>query len=173
VSEQTTGKGRPTPKRSEAQTRRGGPVAPPPTSRRQAAKQLRAKQADNRQRVRKGSRSGDESVLLKRDQGPVRRRVREFIDGRRSLGWVLLPIALLVVVSGLVGGPALQSITFAIWLASLLAVAIEMTFTAALLRTDLKTAFPDEKSYRGHLAYGLMRTTVMRRMRVPRPTVRP
>jgi len=90
VSEQTTGKGRPTPKRSEAQKRRSGPVAPPPTSRREAAKQLRAKQAENRQRVRKGSLAGDETALLKRDQGPVRKMVRELIDSRRSLGWILL-----------------------------------------------------------------------------------
>jgi hypothetical protein len=173
VSEQTTGKGRPTPKRSDAQKKRSGPVAPPPTSRRQAAKQLRAKQAENRQRVRTGSLRGDESALLKRDQGPVRRRVREFIDGRRSLAFVLLPIALLVVVSGFVGGPQLQALTFAIWLASLAAVTLEMCFTAYGLSRELRTVFPDERRYRSHIAYGLMRTTVMRRLRVPRPTVHP
>ncbi|HUR13087.1 MAG TPA: DUF3043 domain-containing protein [Mycobacteriales bacterium] len=173
MSEQSTGKGRPTPKRSEAQKRRTGPVAPPPTSRREAAKQLRAKQADNRQRVRKGSLVGDETALLKRDQGPVRRMVREMIDGRRSLGWILLPLAILVIVSGLVKSPALQELTFAIWLASLAAVAIDMTFTGFAIRSAIKQAFPEEPRWRGHIRYGLMRTTVMRRFRVPRPTVRP
>ncbi|MDP9181238.1 MAG: DUF3043 domain-containing protein [Actinomycetota bacterium] len=173
MSEQTTGKGRPTPKRSDAQKKRGGPVAPPPTSRRQAAKQLRAKQADNRQRVRKGSLAGDERALLKRDQGPVRKLVRDIIDGRRSLGWVLLPIALVVVVSGIAKNENLQQVTFAIWLASLAAVAIDMTFVAIDIRRSIKTSFPAEHKLRGHVAYGLMRTTVMRRFRVPRPTVHP
>ena len=173
MSEQTTGKGRPTPKRSEAQKRRGGPVAPPPTSRREAAKQLRAKQAENRQRIRKGSMAGDESALLKRDQGPVRRMVRELIDSRRSLGWILLPLAILVIVSGLVRNPQLQATTFMIWMASLLAVAVDMLFAGFAIRSALNQAFPDEPKWRGHIRYGLMRTTVMRRFRVPRPTVRP
>jgi Protein of unknown function (DUF3043) len=171
VSEQTQGKGRPTPKRGEAQGRRTGPVAPPPTNRRAAAKQLRAKQAENRKRVRAGSLRGEEASLLKRDQGPVRRLVRDVIDGRRSLGWVLLPIALLVVVSGL-ASRALQTLTFLVWLASLAAVAIDMLFTGIDLRRQLKAAFPDEKT-RSHIMYGLMRTTVMRRLRVPRPQITP
>jgi len=173
VSEQTTGKGRPTPKRSEAQKRRGGPVAPPPTSRREAAKQLRAKQAEKRQRVRKGSLAGDETALLKRDQGPVRRMVRELIDGRRSLGWVLLPLAILVIVSGFLRNPQLQATTFAIWVASLAGVSIDMLFAGFTISKALRESFPDEPRWRGHIRYGLMRTTVMRRFRVPRPTVRP
>jgi hypothetical protein len=173
VSEQSQGKGRPTPKRSEAQKRRGGPVAPPPTSRRQAAKQLRAKQAEGRKQLRAGNLRGDEKMLLKRDQGPVRRMVRDMVDARRSLGWVLLPVALVVVVSGFVGNPSLQAMTFAVWLASLAAVAIDMVFLTIEMRRHLKRAFPDERKLRGHIAYGLMRTTVMRRFRVPRPTVHP
>jgi len=174
VSEQTQGaggKGRPTPKRSEAQKRRG-PVAPPPTSRREAAKQLRQKQAEGRKEVRAGSLRGDERALLKRDQGPVRRIVRDVVDGRRSLGWVLLPIALVVVVAGFFHNVQLQALTFAVWLASLAAVAIDMVFVALDIRRAVRAQFPDEP-LRGHVAYGLMRTTVMRRWRVPRPQVRP
>ena len=172
-TEKAQGKGRPTPKRSEAQKRRTGPVAPPPTSRREAARQLREKQAEQRKRVREGSLRGDETALLKRDQGPVRRMVRDLIDARRSLGWVLLPLAILVVVSGFFGNTQLNAMVFAIWLASLAAVAIDMLFIGFDLRRHLKRAFPDERKYRGHIAYGLMRTTVMRRFRVPRPVTHP
>ena len=42
MTEQTQGKGRPTPKRTQ---KARGPVAPPPTNRREAARQLREKQA--------------------------------------------------------------------------------------------------------------------------------
>ena len=173
MSEQTTGKGRPTPKRSDATKKRGGPVAPPPTSRREAAKQLRAKNADNRQRIKQGSLRGDETALLKRDQGPVRKLVRDIVDGRRSLGWVLLPMALIVVLSGLLNNPGLQAMSFAVWLASLAAVAIDMAFAGWDIRKYVKQTFPDEAKVGRHVAYGLMRTTVMRRFRVPRPNVHP
>jgi hypothetical protein len=174
VSEQTqgsTGKGRPTPKRSEAQRRRG-PVAPPPTNRREAAKQLRAQQADNRKRMREGSLRGDESAMLKRDQGPVRRLVRDVVDGRRTLGWILMPIAVVVVAAGLFNNVQLQALTFAVWLASFAAVAIDMVFVSIDIRKAVRTAFPSE-STRGHIAYGLLRTTVIRRWRVPRPRLHP
>jgi hypothetical protein len=172
VTEQTTGKGRPTPKRSDAQKRKGGPVTTPSTNRREAAKQLRAKQAEDRKRVRQGSLRGDESALLKRDQGPVRRLVRELVDARRSMAWLLLPIAAVVVVSGFFRSVQVQALGFALFLAALCGAAVEMAFTARDLRKALKNAFPEEKT-RGHIVYGLMRSTQARRLRVPRPNVRP
>jgi hypothetical protein len=171
VSEQTTGKGRPTPKRKETEKRKG-PVAPPPTSRREAAKQLREKQAAQRTRVREGAKRGDEAALLKRDQGPVRKLVRDIVDGRRSLGWVLMPVAIIVIVSGFLG-PGVYATVFAIWLASLAAVAIDMLFLGIDISRQIRAQFPEEPRWRGHIRYGLMRTTMMRRFRVPRPTISP
>jgi len=171
VSEQTTGKGRPTPKRNET-SKRKGPVAPPPTSRREAAKQLRAKQASERTRVRDGIKRGDEAVLLKRDQGPVRKLVRDIVDGRRSLGWVLMPVAVIVIISGFMG-QAVYALVFAIWLASLAAVAIDMAFIGVEIGRSIRREFPEEPRWRGHIRYGLLRTTMMRRFRMPRPTVHP
>jgi hypothetical protein len=175
VSDQTkgpAGKGRPTPKRSDAQKRRG-PVTPPPTSRREAAKLLREKQAANRQRVRDGSLRGDDSLLLKRDRGPVRRLVRDVVDGRRSMAWVLLPVMVVTVAAGFVNNEPLRNATSALWLATLAAVIIDMGSTAFDIRRAVHTEFPDESKLLGHVGYGLARTTVMRRWRVPRPQVRP
>ncbi len=174
MTEQTQGKGRPTPKRSDAQKRRGGPVAPPPTNRRQAAKQLRAKQAEQRGKVRRAGLTGatsDDKMLLNRDRGPVRRLVRDVIDSRRSLGWLLLPIALLVVVSGLSKNLQLQAVTFGIWVATMAGVVVDLMLAGAALRRQLKARFPQEQKLRGHIAYGLLRTTVIRRFRMPRPQV--
>ncbi len=171
MSEQTAGKGRPTPKRSDAQKRRGGPVAPPPTNRREAAKQLRAKQADARQSVRKANITGDDALLLKRDQGPVRRAVRDIVDGRRNLGFLLLPVAVIVVVAGFTPSRDLQAITFGIWLATLLGVFLDMLQVGFTMRNMVRRDFPGETKRRGHVAYGLLRTTVIRRFRMPRPQV--
>ncbi len=171
MTEQTEGKGRPTPKRNESQKRRG-PVAPPPTSRRQAAKQLRAKQAEERRRIREGSLGGDESKMLPRDRGPVRKLVRDLVDGRRSMAWILLPVTVVALLAGFARNVALQNLTFTLLLATMAATLIDMAFTAVDLRRGLRAAFPDVKT-RSHIAYGLMRTTQMRRLRVPRPQVRP
>lgn len=163
-------KGRPTPKRSEVQQRRGGPVTPPSTNRREAARQLRAKQADSRRRIKDGTARGDETAMLPRDAGPVRRAVRDAVDSRRNLGFLLLPVALVVVVAGLTGNTGLQAITFGIWLATLLGVAVDMLLVGFRIRAVVKARFPEER-LRGHVAYGLLRTTVIRRFRTPKPQV--
>ena len=168
MTEQTEGKGRPTPKRSEAQKRRSGPVTPPPTNRREAAKQLRAKQAENRQRVREGTLRGDEAVLLKRDKGPVRRFVRDFIDGRRSIAWILLPLSILTLVASF-GSVQLAALAFELFLAAGVAAAIESVFTGFALSKALQEHFPDEKKWQGHVRYGITRALTMKRLRAPRP----
>lgn len=173
MTEQSTGKGRPTPKRSEAQKKRTGPVAPPPTNRREAAKQLRAKQAENRQRMRAGNLRGEEGSLLKRDQGPVRRLVRDVVDGRRTLAWILLPVAILVLLTSFSPSATVKVVSFEIWLAALAAASIEMVFTGIAVSKAIREAFPEEKKRRGHVWYGVLRTLTMRRLRVPRPQTRP
>ncbi len=164
------GKGRPTPKRKDAQSRRGGPVAPPPTNRREAARQLRDRQAEGRKQVRQGNLTGDEALLLKRDRGPERRLVRDVVDSRRSLGFLLLPTAALVVVAGFSGNRSVSAAVLGIWVATILGVALDMVLASIQLSGALKKAFPGGKR-RGHIGYGLLRTTVIRRFRVPRPQV--
>jgi hypothetical protein len=173
VSEQTQsqGKGRPTPKRSEAEKRRGGPVPPPPTTRKEAAKQLRAKQAANRTSVRKSNLAGDDAHLMPRDRGPVRRLVRNTVDGRRGLGFMLLPVAAILVVAQFSRDPAVLALAVGIWLATLVGVAFDLMLTSILLRKAIREQFPEQKKLFGHIAYGLLRSTVIRRFRMPRPQV--
>ena len=168
----SAGKGRPTPKRSEAQKRRGGPVAPPPANRKEAARQLREKQAENRTRIKEGTKAGDERAMLPRDQGPVRRMTRDVIDAHRSPAFLLLPVAALLVVAQIVNAPALTALAVFFWLVTLLSVALDLSYTGLRLRRQLRAAFPNEK-LRGHIGYGLLRTTVFRRLRTPRPQTKP
>jgi len=166
------GKGRPTPKRSEAQKRRSGPVPPPPATRKEAAQRLRASQAEQRKQVREGTAAGDDSRMLRRDAGPVRALVRDVVDRRRNVAVLLLPAALLLLIAQLVAEPAVLSIAVSLWSATLLAAFLDLMVTLVLLRRAISAAFPDEK-LRGHLFYGLIRTTVFRRFRMPPPRVRP
>jgi len=167
------GKGRPTPKRSEKVPRRGGPVAPPPLTRREAARRQRQQAVAARNEYREGSARGDERYLSKRDAGPVRAMVRDLVDGRVNIGIILLPLALTLVVINLTGNRTLQGIGISIWLAALLASALDILLTGFLIRRRVRAEFPDEGKVAGHVAYGLLRSTVLRRFRLPPPRVSP
>ncbi len=166
------GKGRPTPKRSEAVKRRSGPVTPPPATRKEAAQRLRAERAEERRAVRAGTATGDPARMLKRDLGPVRAAVRDVVDGRRNLPVLMLPVALVLVLAQLAGSAALLALAVRLWTVTLLAVAIDLVVLAVVVRRRVRTAFPDAPG-RGHVGYALLRSTVLRRFRMPPPRVSP
>jgi hypothetical protein len=163
VTEQTQGKGRPTPKRNQ---KARGPVAPPPTNRRAAAKQLRAKQAEQRRAVRDGSRAGDERMFLARDRGPVRSYVRDAVDSQRTLGPFLLPYMVIVILLGFVNNPQLYAAAFLSMLGVIVIVAIDFIRIGRVISRGVKERFPDQKR-RPHVIYGIQRTTLIRRWRTP------
>ena len=171
MTEQTTGKGRPTPKRRDAERRRGGPVAPPPTNRKEAAKQLRAKQAEKRQQVRKGIAAGDERALLPRDAGPIRRLARDLVDSRSNMGWLLLPGSCIALVASATKNAEIAQASMGVWTATLLAVALDLVLLGRLLGKRLRAEFPAEPKMGKHVRYGLMRSTTIRRFRMPKPQV--
>lgn len=168
----TSPKGRPTPKRSEKQ-RRTGPVAPPPTTRKEAAQRQKQAASEARTRIKEGAARGDERYLAKRDAGPVRATVRDVVDARRNVGTVLLPLALVLIVTNLSGIRVLQNIGLLLWLAAILALVADIASTTVTLRRRLRAEHPDEDKLFGHIAYGLLRSTVMRRFRLPPPRVSP
>ncbi len=166
-----TGKGRPTPKRSDAQPRRGGPVAPPPATRKEAAKRAKEQAAlarvQAKQGVARGSVRGEDRAMVARDRGPVRALVRDIVDSRRNVGVLLLPLALLLVVAQLSRNPLVLSVALTLWLAGLLAMVADIAVTAVTIRGRVKAAFPEESKMVGHIGYGLLRSTVLRRFRMP------
>jgi hypothetical protein len=169
----TTGKGRPTPKRSERQKRRTGPVPPPPKTRKEAAARARAEALAERGKVKRGVASGDDRYMMKRDAGPVRRLVRDTVDSRRNIGVLILPLAIVLVASSLVGNRAIMDVALALWMGAILALLVDAVFTAVLIRKRIRAAFPEEGRLGRHIGYGLLRSTVFRRMRLPTPQVSP
>jgi len=169
----TAGKGRPTPKRSEKVKRRSGPVAPPPRTRKEAARRRKQELKDARGTARARSASGDERYMVKRDAGPVRRLVRDTVDGRRNAGVLVLPVAVLLVLSSILGIPVVQAVVTTLWLAVLLAVLLDVVVLTVTIRRRIRAAFPESGRLGGHVAYGLLRSTVFRRWRMPPPLVAP
>ncbi|WP_181139702.1 DUF3043 domain-containing protein [Streptomyces sp. Ru71] len=163
-------KGRPTPKRSEAQSQRRS-VATTPTSRKEAAKRQREERRVALERQRQALASGDERYLPPRDKGPVRRFARDFIDSRFNIAEFFLPMAVVILVLSMVRVGALQSIALLLWLVVIVLIVLDSIVTGFRLKKRLAERFPDDNK-RGAVAYALMRSLQMRRLRLPKPQVK-
>jgi hypothetical protein len=183
---QTPRKGRPTPKRIEAEGRRRGPVPPPPRTQREAYKRSREvrpkmsreeRSTEQRER-REKMMSGDERYLMPKDRGPVKAFVRDVIDSRRNLMGLFMPLAILVLASYFlqIAVPTLpvQEYVMLACLVFLLAMVVEAIMLGRLAVRLARTKFPKENvGTAGIIWYTFTRASQVRRLRVPRPRVRP
>lgn len=163
-------KGRPTPKRSEAQSQRRS-VATTPTSRKDASKRQRDERRAQLDRQRQALAGGDERYLPVRDKGPVRKFAREFIDSRFNVAEFFLPMAVVILVLSMVRVGSLQTIALLLWLVVIVLIVLDSFVTSFRLRKQLAERFPDQNR-RGAVAYALMRSLQMRRLRLPKPQIK-
>jgi hypothetical protein len=170
----SAGKGRPTPKRTEAQGRRSGPVPPPPTTRKEAYKRMREQQAAGRGSTREAAARGDDLALPARDRGPVRRLVRDVVDSRRNAGSLFLVVAALVLLGYFIPNPAVQGYTVFVWFAFFLVIIGDSYLLGRRIRKTVTERFPDHpESMRSLVWYGVSRATMVRRWRFPKAQVSP
>ncbi|MCX4701427.1 DUF3043 domain-containing protein [Streptomyces sp. NBC_01373] len=163
-------KGRPTPKRSEAQSQRRS-VAQTPTSRKEASKRQRDERRAQLEKQRQALAGGDERYLPARDKGPVRKFARDTIDSRFNIAEFFLPMAVVILVLSMVQVGALQSIALLLWLVVIVLIVLDSALTGFRLKKRLAERFPDQNR-RGAVAYALMRSLQMRRLRLPKPQVK-
>ncbi|MFV0130255.1 DUF3043 domain-containing protein [Streptomyces sp. HMX112] len=163
-------KGRPTPKRSEAQTQRRR-AATVPTDRKEAVRRQREARRADLAKQREALASGDERYLPARDKGPVRRFVRDFVDSRFCVAEFFLPLAVVILVLSMIRVPQLQNIALLLWLGVIAMIVVDSIGLAFRLKKQLNERFPNEPK-RGAVAYALMRTLQMRRLRLPKPQVK-
>jgi cation transport ATPase len=168
----TTGKGRPTPKRHEAQGRRPGPPPPPPTTRKEAYKRMREQRAANRGTSRAAAARGDDSYLQPRDRGPVRKLVRDVVDARRNAGSFFLLVAALVLIGNFVPNAQVRSYTVSIWLVFFLLIIVDSILLGRRIKKTVLERFPNQDhKMKGLVWYGISRATMVRRWRFPKPEV--
>lgn len=163
-------KGRPTPKRSEAQTQRRS-VASTPVSRKDAAKRQREDRRQALDRQRRALAGGDERYLPARDKGPVRKFARDWVDSRINVAEFFLPLAIVILILSVVRVPSIQSIALLLWLIVIVLILVDSAFSGYRLNKRLAEKFPDVNR-RGAVMYGLMRSLQMRRLRLPKPQVK-
>jgi hypothetical protein len=167
-----TGKGRPTPKRREAQRRRTGPVAPPPRTRREAYRRAKEQNSVRRVEYREGVRTGDQKYLTARDRGPVRALVRNIVDSRRNAGGLFLLVAIVVFIGYLVPDARVRAFTVTLWMAVFVLLVLDSVYLGFKIRRLVRERHPDSTERTGRLVwYGVSRATMIRRWRVPKPQI--
>jgi Protein of unknown function (DUF3043) len=167
----TAAKGRPTPKRSEAEKRRRQPYTAP-GDRKAAATQGRNRDRVSRQRKMEAMRRGEDWALPRKDQGPVKALARDIVDSRRGISeYYLYGIVVLIVllfVPGLRGNVIVDYLILVI----VLVIAGEGWYVSRRVITLAQQRFPSENT-RGVRVYTALRGTQIRRMRIPAPRVKP
>jgi hypothetical protein len=163
-------KGRPTPKRKDAEAaRKISPLAPATTK----AQKAKAKEAARAARIaqREAYVRGDESALPLRDKGPVKKFARNYVDSRRSVGEYFLPIIFVVLILTLIPSKVFQLGSILIMYSVLLISVVDGFFLSRKLKKVVSEKFPGAE-LKGIGMYGWLRSTQMRRMRTPRPAIK-
>jgi len=161
------GKGRPTPTRAEAQAAARARAKAAPKTRKEAARQARADRGASGAKAREAMRTGDERYLPKRDKGPVRRFVRDFVDGRLSMAELLLPLLLVILVTSSFA----PKVSNGLWSATILVVALDTALLIFRLRRELARRFPGQVT-KGAVGYGVLRSLQLRFIRLPKTKVK-
>lgn len=160
------GKGRPTPSRREAEAaaKARAKAAAAPRNRRDAARS----RSESSRSVRAAMKAGDERYYAPRDQGPVRRFVRDFVDSRFSLSDVLIPLLFVTIILSVTPLAGFASI---FQLGVILLVAADLVVLRFRLRRELTRRFPDE-DVKGTTYYAVTRALQMKFMRLPKAKVK-
>ena len=167
----TSGKGRPTPKRSVAQGRRPGPPPPPPTTRKEAYKRMREQQAARRAESRAGMARGDDSYLPARDRGPVRKLVRDVVDSRRNVGSWFLLVAAVALIGTVVPSLVVRAYASYVLFGFFLVLIVDSVVLKRKIKAKVLERFPETTKTKGIIWYGISRSTMIRRWRFPKPEV--
>jgi hypothetical protein len=113
---------------------------------------------------------GDESALNARDRGPGRKYARDYVDSRRSVIGMFVPIAVVVILLGFSKVTHLQQAANIVLYAFVLGSIYDSIRTGRAIRGEVEKRFPNEPT-KGLGLYATMRAMQFRRMRLPAPRV--
>lgn len=174
----TAAKGRPTPKRREAEAKRRGPAPPPPRTQREAARLARANRPDKEERRaaanvrRERMAAGDDKYLMPRDRGPVKAYIRDVVDSRPHLVGLFMPLAVIVLISVVIPFPAAQQYLSLFSIIALATMIIEGVTLGISITRKARDRFPEVAiSGLGTGWYAFTRASQLRKLRIPKPRV--
>ncbi|MBV7363772.1 DUF3043 domain-containing protein [Actinomycetaceae bacterium TAE3-ERU4] len=173
-----TGKGRPTPKRREAEAARRRDLIPSKRKlSKEERKELKARQRLERNRAFKlqeeAMRTGDERLLPEMDKGKARRFIRDFVDSRTTMSEWLMPVAIAVLLMSffLIGMPAVQRYVVIVVYTFILMSFIETFIMWRVCKRQLEKNHPRWEIPKWSGFYLFRRAINLRRLRRPWPQV--
>jgi Protein of unknown function (DUF3043) len=165
-------KGRPTPKRSEAERKRRQPI----TGSRQATvprtPEDKAKAKSERGRRYEAMKAGEAWALNPRDRGPVKALARDYIDSKRRISEYYMYILILLLAAVFIRNKTAQTYVSPLVLVLVAIIVVDAQLIRRRLRQLVAERLPGE-STRGLTMYSVMRALQIRRFRMPAPRVRP
>jgi hypothetical protein len=179
-------KGRPTPKRSEAERNRyqsitGGRSAGSRSASQSApARPLTPEEKANaktRERTERGRRMdamkrGEEWALGAKDKGPARKLARDYVDAHRRPSEYYMYALVLLFVAIISHNKVITGYSSYLVAALVVIIIIDGYLIRRALRTLIAERLPGESS-RGLTMYAVMRALQIRRMRLPAPRLKP
>lgn len=166
----SSGKGRATPTRKEREAANQRPLVS--NDRKASSREAKAKYNDARDKARIGMANGEEKYLPARDKGEQRRYVRGYVDARFSVGELMIPVMLVVIVLSFVNNATLNIVSIlGLWAFFALAV-LDCVIAGWLVSRKLAAKFGAGKVQKGTRWYCAMRCLQLRVMRLPKPQVK-
>jgi Protein of unknown function (DUF3043) len=168
--EETTpvaGKGRPTPKRSDARKARRNVT---PKNRKEAAALQRERSREERKLARQALVTGDERHLPARDAGPEKRLARDVVDSRFSFGQVLFGLIFGSFALAFVPNYWVRAVANLVAIGSLALIVLDGARVGRRAKEAVALKYGDN-AVRGISTYAFMRAFLPKRFRRPPPRV--
>ena len=165
----TASKGRPTPKRSEAERARRYTA---PGDRKEAMRQSRGRDRQARSRKSEAMRRGEEWALPAKDRGPVRALARDYVDSKRRFSEYYMYGLIVLLFLLFLRSPVTATILPVVLILMIVVMAVEGFFIGRRVAALAAERYPGE-STRGVKLYSAMRALQIRKLRFPKPRVKP
>ena len=165
-------KGRPTPKRSEAERNRRQPITGSRAPTAPRTPEDKAKSRSERSRKYEAMRRGEAWALNPRDRGPAKALARDYIDSKRRISEYYMYILVVLLAAVFIRNKAAQTYVSPLVLVLVVIIMVDSQLIRYRLRRLVSERLPGE-SARGLTLYATMRALQIRRFRVPAPRVHP
>jgi len=165
-------KGRPTPKRSEAERHRRQPITGSRAPATPRTPEDKAKARSERGRKYEAMKKGESWALNPRDRGPAKALARDYIDSKRRISEYYMYILVLLLAAVFLRNKTEQQYISPLVLVLVVIIVIDAQVIRRSLRKLVGERLPGE-STRGLTMYAVMRALQIRRFRMPAPRVRP
>ncbi len=168
------GKGRPTPSRKDAEAARRQERKPAMTRKQRMERDRKARQ-EIRTKQREALNAGQGAFLPARDAGPVKAFVRDYVDRRHNIAEFLLPILVFMLLFNIFGPQFLNSSAVAtvvslLWSFTIVGTVLDEVILVRGLKKGLRARFPDV-SHKGTTSYAVLRSSQIRRLRLPKVAI--